>query len=190
MNINAFVSHEMMVWVVLPALIFLAGLIYVSLGTLRIIFVARGGRFLSPLLGFFEVIIWLIAINQVVGNVTNITAYFAYAAGFAVGNYVGILLEEKMALGVLVIRIIIPSCDDELRRKLAEAGFGATCVNGRGSKGEVQLIYTIVRRKDLKKVTNIIEESHANAFYSIEDARSVTKGVFPVRIRPNGGGAL
>ena len=181
MDTNALVSREMMVWVVLPLLIFLAGLVYVSLGTLRIIFVARGRRFLSPLLGFFEVAVWLIAISQVIGSVSNIAAYFAYAAGFAVGNYVGILLEEKMALGVLVIRIIVTSCDDIIRCKLAESGFGATCVDGKGSKGDVKLIYTIVRRKDLEQVTKIIEESHTNAFYSIEDARSVTEGVFPGR---------
>ncbi len=181
MDVNPVVSRELMIWVVLPILIFLAGLVYVSLGTLRIIFVARGRRFLSPLLGFFEVAVWLIAISQVIGSVSNVAAYIAYAAGFAVGNYVGILLEEKMALGVLVVRIIVTSSDDILRSRLTEAGFGVTSVDGKGSKGDVKLIFTIVRRKDLEQVTKIIEESHSNAFYSVEDARSVTEGIFPGR---------
>jgi len=181
MNISTLVNQELIVWVILPVLIFFAGLIYVSLGTLRIIFVARGRRFLSPLLGFFEVAIWLIAISQVMSNVSNIAAYFAYAAGFAVGNYVGILIEEKMAIGILVVRIILTKNDEILKNKLIEAGFGVTSVDGKGSQGDVKLIYTIVRRKDLCQVTTIIDESHSNAFYSVEDARSVAEGVFPKR---------
>lgn len=176
-------SRETMIWVILPALIFIAGLAYVSLGTLRIIFVARGRRFLSPLLGFFEVTIWLIAISQIMQNVTNIAAYFAYAAGFAVGNYVGIIIEEKMAIGTLAIRIIVTCNDEELKNNLAAAGFGVTTVDGKGVHDEVKLIFTVIRRKDLEKVEQIIKESHSNAFYSVEDARSVVEGVFPNRDR-------
>lgn len=181
MTLSSLYNHEIFIWVILPILIFFTGIIYVSLGTLRIIFVARGRRFLSPLLGFFEVVVWLIAISQVMGNVSNFTSYIAYAAGFAVGNYVGILIEEKMAIGIMVVRIIITSNDEILRRKLTEAGFGVTSVDGKGSKGDVKLIYSIVRRKDLEQVTAIIKESHSNAFYSIEDARTAVEGVFPKR---------
>ena len=155
-----------------------------SLGTLRIIFVARGQRFLSPLLGFFEVSIWLIAISQIMTNVSNIGAYLAYAAGFAVGNYVGIIIEEKMAIGNLVVRIILSKNDEILMNGLAVAGFGVTSVDAEGIHGRVKLIYTVVRRKDLGKVIRIINESHSSAFYSVEDARSVVEGVFPKR-KPN-----
>ena len=181
MSFSTLFSHDIFVWAVLPILIFLGGLAYVSLGTLRIIFVARGQRFLSPLLGFFEVSIWLIAISQIMNNVSNIAAYVAYAAGFAVGNYVGILIEEKMAIGILAIRIILTKNDEVLKNRLAAAGFGVTSVEGKGIHGRVKLIFTVVRRKDLEQVTNIINESHSSAFYSVEDARSVVKGVFPKR---------
>ncbi len=176
-------GHTVLVWVILPALIFIAGLAYVSLGTLRIIFVARGRRFLSPLLGFLEVSIWLIAISQVMNNVSNFGAYLAYAAGFAVGNYVGILIEEKMAIGILVVRIILTENDDIIKNNLASAGFGVTTVDGHGIHSEVKIVYTIVRRKDLEQVIKIIKESHSCAFYSIEDARSVAEGVVLKRAR-------
>lgn len=179
MNLESVFSHEVIIWVLLPVLIFIAGLAYVSLGTLRIIFIAKGRRFLSPVIGFLEVSIWLIAISQVMNNVNNIGAYLAYAAGFAVGNYAGILLEEKLAIGILVVRIIIAERQQELRKSLAEAGFGVTMFDGHGINGDVKLIYTIVKRKDLAEVTRIINENHSNAFYSIEDARSVTEGIFP-----------
>lgn len=183
MDLNAFFSHNVLVWVVIPTLIFLCGLSYVSLGTLRIIFVARGQRFLSPLLGFFEVVIWLIAISQIMNNVSNMGTYLAYALGYAVGNYVGIIIEEKMAIGIMVVRIIITSKEDILKNRLSEAGFGMTAVEAKGTQGAVQLIFTVVRRKDLPKVIQIIEESHSNAFYSVEDARHVKEGIFPQKNR-------
>lgn len=179
MNYSTVFNQDMMTWIVIPILIFIAGLAYVSLGTLRIIFVARGRRFLSPVLGFFEVTIWLIAISQIMTNVSNITAYIAYAAGFAVGNYVGIIIEEKMAIGILVVRVILNKNDNILKNDLLLAGFGVTVVDGQGAQGPVKLIYTIIKRKDLAQVTKIIKESHGSVFYSVEDARSVSDGVFP-----------
>ena len=179
MNLSVLFGHEALVWVVLPILIFIAGVAYVSLGTLRIIFIARGRRFLSPLLGFFEVSIWLVAISQIMSNVSNIVAYMAYAAGFAVGNYVGIIIEEKMAIGNMIVRIILTKNDEALKKRLADAGFGVTTVDGRGIHEQVKIIYSIIRRKDLEKVEKIINESHSNAFYSVEDARSVVEGIFP-----------
>lgn len=178
MNLSLIFSQEVIVWIILPSLIFVAGLAYVSLGTLRIIFIAKGRRFLSPIIGFLEVAIWLVAISQVMSNVTNIGAYLAYAAGFAVGNYVGILLEEKLAIGILVVRIITTEKDEELRSMLAERGFGVTTVDGYGMSNKVKIIFTIVNRKDVGEVTSIIKECHATAFYSIEDARSVYEGAF------------
>src|SRR5665648_86798 len=91
---------------ILPALIFIARIMDVSLGTIRIIFVIRGQKLLATLLGFFEIMIWLLAIGQIFQNLTDITYYIAYAGGFAAGNYVGIYLESKLALGTLAVRII------------------------------------------------------------------------------------
>jgi len=179
MSLSMLFSHSIYVWVVLPILIFIGGLAYVSLGTLRIIFVARGQRFLSPLLGFFEVTIWLVAISQIMTNVSNIAAYMAFAAGFAAGNYVGILIEEKMAIGILAVRIILTQNDEILKNGLAAAGFGVTSVDAEGIHSPVKLIFTVIRRKDLAKVIRIINESHSNAFYSVEDARRVAGGVVP-----------
>ena len=139
MNLSTFFNHDILVWVILPILIFLGGLAYVSIGTLRIIFVARGKRLLSTLLGFLEVSIWLIAISQIMSNVSNIAAYIAYAAGFAVGNYVGIIIEEKMALGMLEVRIILTENDDLLKNSLSDAGFGVTTVDGKSNRGHVQI---------------------------------------------------
>lgn len=92
--------------IILPILIFLARIVDVTFGTIRIIFVSRGLKWLAPIFGFFEIMIWLFAIGQVFSNMTNITYYVAYAGGFACGNFVGIWIEEKMAIGTMVVRII------------------------------------------------------------------------------------
>lgn len=91
---------------ILPFLIFLSRIFDVSLGTLRIIFVNRGMKYLAPLIGFFEVLIWLIVIGNVMKNIGSPINYIAYAAGFATGNFVGIYLEGKLAMGVILLRII------------------------------------------------------------------------------------
>src|SRR3989338_8300095 len=87
-------------YVVIPLLIFLARVCDVSVGTVRLILLYRGRRVLAPLLGFFEVLIWLLAVRQIMFNLTNPVVFISFAAGFAAGNYVGIILEEKLAVGL------------------------------------------------------------------------------------------
>ena len=100
-------SFDWFNWVLLPLLIFSARIVDVSLGTMRFIFLYRGYRILAPLLGFLEVTVWLLAIRGVLVNMKNPACFVAYAAGFAMGSYVGILLEDKLSLGVVLFRVIL-----------------------------------------------------------------------------------
>ncbi|MBN2103999.1 DUF2179 domain-containing protein [bacterium] len=166
-------------WVVLPILIFLARVIDVTLGTIRIVFISRGSRYLAPVLGFFEVFIWLLAIRQVLANLSNIFCYIGYAAGFAMGNYIGIILDEKLAVGRLVLRIITQKDADQLLDSLRRKGFGVTQVPAEGSRGKVILVYTVINRRDLERAIRSIDKYNPNAFYTIENVRMVREGVFP-----------
>jgi uncharacterized protein YebE (UPF0316 family) len=169
-------------WVGLPLLIFFARVVDVSLGTLRIIFTARGRRYLAPLLGFVEVFIWIVVVSQITRQANNLLAYLAYAAGFAAGNYVGIWIENRLAIGTLIVRAILPDEDDQptsLALTLHEAGYGVTRVSGVGANGPVQLIYTVIRRKDLAQVSALIRQTHPRAFLTVEELRSVAEGIFP-----------
>ena len=112
-------------------------------------------------------------------NINNPVCFIAYAGGFAMGNYTGVLIEEKLALGTVVIRIFLPGNDEEIKKRLYEAGFGVTSIDAHGMSGNVSLIYTIIKRKDLPKAITIIESFKADAFYSIEDLKSVKQGIFP-----------
>jgi uncharacterized protein YebE (UPF0316 family) len=166
-------------WVLLPLLVFLARVVDVTLGTLRIIFTSRGKKHLAPLLGFVEVFIWVTVIAQITKGAHNIVAYLAYAGGFAVGNYVGMYIEDKLALGMLVVRAIVPDHIQGLTEKLHDKGYGVTSVKAQGSLGPVKLVYTIVMRRNLPEVAKIIQESYPNAFFTVEELRSVERGVFP-----------
>ena len=117
-------SFDTYAWVILPFIVFFARIADVTLGTLRIIFTSRGKRNIAPILGFVEVFIWIVVVGQIVKNVHSFTAYFGYAAGFAAGTYIGMKIEEKLALGTLVLRIILAEGGDEMAHNLREAGYG------------------------------------------------------------------
>ncbi|MHB8138487.1 MAG: DUF2179 domain-containing protein [Smithellaceae bacterium] len=180
MDIAALYHSELFKYLILPAIIFLARICDVTLDTLRIIYVSRGMKFVAPVIGFFEVLIWLMAISQIFQNLSNPVCYIAYAGGFAMGNFIGIILEEKMAIGTVVIRIITQKNATELIDLLKCDGYGVTFVDAQGALGPVKIIFTIVKRKDVPHVLTIIRKCNPLAFFTIEDVRSVRKGVFPL----------
>ncbi|MHC2990059.1 hypothetical protein OB13_00005 [Pontibacter sp. HJ8] len=161
-------------WVIIPILIFLARIVDVTLGTLRIVFISKGDKLIAPLLGFVEVLIWLVAITQVMQNLSNFVSYFAWAAGFATGNFLGLRIEQKLALGQMVVRVITVESAEDLIERLAGRGYRLTSVDAKGTRGKVNLLFMIVKRKKLKEVIGIIRDYNPNAFYSIEDVRSVS----------------
>lgn len=175
-------------WVILPILIFASRVIDVSIGTLRIIFVSRSRRVIAPLLGFVEISIWLIAISQIMQNLDNLACFLAYAFGFATGNFIGILIEDKLALGTLIIRVFLVKDESDMRERLYEAGFGVTSIDAHGRNGDVVILYSIIKRRDLDKAVDIIEQCQSDAFYSIEEIKSVNQGVFPIKANARGKG--
>lgn len=179
MDSLSFMDSTFFSLVIFPIIIFLMRLCDVSLMTLRIIFVSKGIKLLASVIGFFEVSVWLIAISQVMSNLDNIFYAIAYALGFACGNYLGATIEEKIALGVNLLRVITNKDAEELVEYLRKENFGVTSINAEGSQGPVKVIYSVVRRKDLEKIINIVKKFNPNAFYSIEEVRGVNKGIFP-----------
>ena len=174
-------SPELYAWVILPILIFLARVCDVSLGTLRIILVSKGVKYLAPMIGFFEILIWLLAISQIMQNLTNVYYYLFYAGGFATGTLVGLLAEEKLSIGLAMIRVITKRDATKLINHLKSEKYGLTTVDAEGVKGQVKIIFTVIRRENLNTVIECIERFNPNAFYSVEDIRSVGAAIFPAR---------
>lgn len=172
-------SQPLFSLIVLPLLIFLARITDVTIGTMRIVFVSKGQKILAPILGFFEVFIWVVVIGQIMQHAQTWLYYIAYAGGFAMGNYFGLLLEERLAVGKQLIRIITSKGGDILLRNLNIAGFGATSIVARGSSGRVNIVYTVVERGNIQEALHIIHDFSDKAFYTIEDIRKINAGIFP-----------
>lgn len=163
----------------LPFLVFLARICDVTLGTLRIIFISKGKKLLAPLFGFVEVFIWIAVIGQILEYASgDIICYFAYAAGYATGSYVGMRVEERLALGTQLIRIFTKKNGYDLVRLLNKNHFGATVTRGEGVGGEVYIIETFVNRKNSLNVQEVIGCFDSSAFYVVSDVRSVRRGIF------------
>lgn len=165
-------------WVLLPILIFLSRLGDVSLATLRHLFLSKGLKQVVPIIGFFEVIIWLIAIRQVFNNLNNIACFIAWAGGFSFGTYVGMIIEERIAYGMQVIRIISNAVHINLTNEFKKINQGYTVVDGEGSQGSVKLIYVIIKRTTKDDVVKLIHTYLPDAFYSIEDVKNSSMGMF------------
>lgn len=162
----------------LPLMIFFARILDVSIGTIRIILVSKGQKRLAPLLGFLEVLIWIIAIGQIMENLDNWMCYLFYAAGFAAGNYIGMVIEEKIALGIVGLRLVTGKPAYELVHELSERGYGITHMSATGAQGPVNVLFMTVSRKNLSKLIDIVNEFNPGAFYTVEDIRFVNQGVF------------
>jgi uncharacterized protein YebE (UPF0316 family) len=165
-------------YLILPILIFLARICDVTLGTLRIIFTSKGKKYIAPFLGFIEMIIWILAITHIFENLNNWACYIGFAAGFAMGNFVGIIVEERLAIGYELIRIITRKDADSLISALREKGFGITSIRARGKKGDVGILYSIIKRSYLKDFVSFMKKYNPKAFYTIEDIRFVNARTF------------
>jgi uncharacterized protein YebE (UPF0316 family) len=175
---NSFIDSELFRWVIMPLLIFIARMCDVTLGTLRNVFISKGLRHVVPVIGFFEVLIWLISIRQIMQHLDNVMCYISFAGGFSMGTYVGLKIEGRLALGVQVIRIITNQDSQQLILALQKENIGITVIDGQGAKGPVKIIFTLANRKDIVIIRELINMHNPTAFYSIEDVRAASQGVF------------
>ena len=160
----------------LAPLIFLARVADVSLGTFRTIVIFRGHKFMASFIGFFEIIIWLVAAAQVLTNLDQWYLALAYASGFAVGNYVGIWIEGSFAIGDELIRCISFN-RDVLAGKLREEGFKVVSFDGdMGEAYPVELLLIIEKRRNVPSLIQLIKELDQTAVYSISAVKSVYEG--------------
>ena len=155
--------------IIIPLLIFLARIIDVSLGTIRVLLISKGDKLTATALGFVEVLIWLLAIKEILNNLNSIAAYVAYPAGFAAGTYIGMLLEEKLISGKVVLRVIVKKKKGKIKEAFVKENIQFTIVDAEGSKGPSKLLFCILDRKKVEQVVNIIKKNNPKAFYSIEN---------------------
>lgn len=162
------ISEEVFSYFVLPLLIFLARIIDVSINTIRIIYVLGGRRLTATVLGFFESFVWLMAIRQIFEHLDNWICYIAYPAGFAMGILVGMIIEERIAYGKVIVRIITRKDIQTLRQFLIESGYRFTVVPGSGAEGPESVVFTVLERQELERLLINLKEILPTAFYTVE----------------------
>lgn len=182
MNLPEFMNSDLYAWGILPLLIFVARIGDVSLDTLRILFISRNLRYWAACCGFFGVLIWLLVIRQIFQQLDNPLCFIAYPAGFAAGNIVGLIIENRISIGKVIVRIITRREADELVSILRSCGYGLTVLDAEGGTGPVKVIFTIMERSDIPRVVETIKKDNPNAFYSVEDVRFVSEPVTPYRL--------
>lgn len=153
--------------------IFFLRLIDVGLSTVRIVLLGRGRRGLATLLGFVESLIWVLAVARVLDGLDDPLRLVAFAAGFAAGTYVGSLVEEWLALGQAMVRIIAPVESTPVADKLRQEGLAATVLNGDGRDGEVRVTFCVVPRKRVSAVLQLIQETNSEAHVTVDQTTSI-----------------
>lgn len=154
----------------IPVLIFFARICDVSIGTVRTILVIAGHRWISAVLGFFEVIIWVLAVGGVIMHLTNPFALLGYAGGFSAGVLVGMFIEDRIALGYRVVRIISASREINVCERMREMGHFVTRIEGSGKSGPVEFAFMVVRRREVPKVRAQLATIDPQAFMSVGQA--------------------
>jgi len=176
MDIIAFLVSNWYAYLFLPALIFVFRILDVSLGTIRVIFISKGFRILAPVMGFFEILIWLAAIQTIFGNLNNPFYMIVYAAGFSCGTFTGIIIEEKLSVGKVMIRVITGGDASSLLQQLKKNKYTMTVAGAHGPEGEVQNIIMVVKRQHTKKIIKIVKDFNPKTFFVIEDVKYASEG--------------
>lgn len=166
---------------IIAVLVFAARTLDVSVGTLRIIMISKGNGVPAAILGFFESLIWIFAITQLISNLTNPLYYIAFASGFAFGTYVGVIVEQKIALGTLLVRIISDKDCTELINSLRAKGYGVTNLEAQGMNGFVNVFYTVIRRSASDDVIRTIKDFNPNIFFTVEEVKFASIPLAQVR---------
>lgn len=159
-----------------PLVIFALRIVDVSLATLRMLLSVRGQKQLVPLIGFFEVLVWIFAVGNAIQHLDSPLHLMGYAGGFATGTLVGLWIEEKMALGIATVRVMSRHGGVEIAEALRERGFGVTEFSGFGREGTVEVVYAVLRRRDLPAAFEQVGIWDPEAFVTVEEPRAIHRG--------------
>ena len=167
-----------------PVLIFVARLVDVSLGTIRMICVTRGQRLAAVVLGFFEILVWIAAVSQVIGHLGQLSNMLAYAGGFAVGNALGMWIETRIAMGVQTVCLVSRGTSNAVAETLRFADFQVTTLHGNGCDGPVAIATVVLPRRQTATAIRLARQVDPDLVVTVEDVRESSV----VRTAPYGGG--
>ena len=172
--ISEILSSNTFTWVIMPILIILARMLDVSFGTLRFVFISKNKKLLAALAGFMEAFVWIMVVGKLLNGSSNIIWLIAYAAGFGIGTYLGLILSEKMAIGKVMLRVITRREPKRLIAKLISKNYLFTIVDSINQKGnKTKVLLLTMEAKELTQILKFVKEYNPKAFYSVEEIKSI-----------------
>jgi len=184
MAIESLLATDFFNLVIMPLLIIVARVMDVSLGTVRVIAINRGDKHLAPLIGFFEVLIWLIVINQLLSSFQHWTWYVAYAIGFASGTFIGMSISEKFTMGKAVVRIMTETSGTDLIRELEKNNYKMAVVKTTFNTHKGVMLFVTIDSDELDELLKLVHNNNPKAVFSVEDVRRVSYELVSLRKRP------
>lgn len=157
-------------------MIFILRICDVSIATLRLLSMLRGRKMVTVVLGFFEILIWIIVVGTVVRHLGSPILVISYAAGFAAGTYVGMVLEERLALGLAEVRVVSRGGAAGIASALRDLGFGVTEASGRGREGPVEMLTSVVQRRELDRLIEEVRHRDPEAFITVDEPVRIERG--------------
>ena len=161
-------------------LVFILRVLNVTLSTIRVLVMMRGKKVLSASIGFFEVLVYVLALGPVINNLSNIWNLLGYCLGFAVGTLAGMGMEEWMALGYASVRIVSKERGYSVAQAIRDAGYGATVEGGQGRDGAVDVVIATVRRKEVGSLCALADQIDPSAFVTVEETRTIRRGTMRI----------
>lgn len=159
-------------------LIMFAKVIEVSMATVRTVLITKGERTIGSIIGFFEVILWIYIASNVLNNIGDnpLKAIF-YSLGFAIGNYVGSIIEEKLAIGLVEVQIIVHEEEGKvLTDFVRENGYAVTVVKGEGKSNPREILYVFAPRKKVNELVELVKNQEEDAVITVSETKPVYGG--------------
>jgi uncharacterized protein YebE (UPF0316 family) len=170
-------QSDLWAWVIMPILIFMGRTLDMSLTTLRGMLAARGVRDVVPFLAFGESLVWILVVSTIIKHLDSPLCYVAFAAGFAMGTFVGMRIEARLAIGTVLVRVITNEHPKTLLEHLHTHNWGVTVIAGEGYTGSAYILFSVVKRKDVPEVLSAIKHFYPQAFYTTEDIKMATGNI-------------
>ena len=173
------ITFDFISYVLLPFLIFLARAADVTLATVKLMFIVNNAKRLAMVLGFFEALITILALSRIMQDASNLVAYIMYAAGFAAGTYLGMRIEEKLAYGSVVIRVISKQIPDALLTYLSDNQYNYSKVDASNQSGNTQVLFTVCKRRRVREFVQALEQLAPEALYTTEAVNQASSELLP-----------
>ncbi|MFP4095409.1 MAG: DUF2179 domain-containing protein [Cyclobacteriaceae bacterium] len=174
-------------YLLLPFLIFLARAADVTLATVKLMFIVNNAKRLAMILGFFEALITILALSRIMQDASNLAAYIMYAAGFAAGTYLGMRIEEKLAYGSVLVRIISKQIPAALLDYLASERYNYSRVEASDQAGNSQVLFTVCKRRKVREFLLALERTAPGALYTTEAVNQASHELLPQPQRSGSG---